>query len=253
MLYRNYIIIFVFFILTNCTTNKVVNKNPTLMAENLFTNRGFTLKYDSKLYLDGVISNRLEERDLIIFQKNLKENTKVKITNLLNNRSIIADVGKKTNYPQFNNSVISSRIFNELDINFKEPYVEITAISDNSLFVAKKTKTFDEEKNVANKMPVSSISIDNLKPIKKKKNKKKSLNSFSYFIKIADFYFKDMAIIMLERIKTETKVKKPNIEKISSKRYRVYLGPFDNINSLQKSFNDISILEFDNIEIMRND
>jgi cell division protein FtsN len=34
-------------------------------------------------------------------------------------------------------------------------------------------------------------------------------------------------------------------------KYRVYLGPFNNINSLQKSFNDISILNFENIEIIR--
>ena len=58
---------------------------------------------------------------------------------------------------------------------------------------------------------------------------------------------------MLTRINTETKVKKTRIKKISDKVYRVYLGPFDNINSLKKSFNDISILEFENIEIIRND
>ena len=254
MPYRNYIIIFIFFILTNCTTNKVADKNSILITENLFTNKGFALIYDNELYLDGSISNKLEERDLIIFQKNLKKNTKVKITNLLNDKSLIAQVGKKTNYPQFNNSVISTRIFHELDINLEEPYIEISAISENSLFVAKETKTFDEEKNVANKMPVSNISIDNLKSKdEKNKNKKKSPKKFSYYIKIADFYFKDTAIIMLNRIKIETKAKKPNIKKISPKRYRVYLGPFNNINSLQKSYNDIQILKFENIEIIKND
>ena len=254
MFYKNYIIIFIFFILFNCTTNNVTNKNPTLINKNLFSNKGFTLKYDNKLYQDGSISNKLEERDLIIFQQNLKINTKVKITNLLNDKSLIAQVGKKTNYPQFNNSVISTRIFYELDINIEEPYIEISAISENSLFVAKKTKTFDEEKNVANKMPVSNISIDNLKSKDEiKKNKKKTPIKFSYYIKIADFYFKDTALIMLNRIKIETKAKQPNIKKISNKKYRVYLGPFNNINSLQKSFNDIQILEFENIEIIKND
>ena len=34
-------------------------------------------------------------------------------------------------------------------------------------------------------------------------------------------------------------------------KYRVYLGPFYNINTLQKSFNDINILEFENIEIIK--
>ena len=58
---------------------------------------------------------------------------------------------------------------------------------------------------------------------------------------------------MLSRIKTESMIKNPKIKKISDKKYRVYLGPFNNINSLQKSYNDISILEFENIEIIRND
>ena len=58
---------------------------------------------------------------------------------------------------------------------------------------------------------------------------------------------------MLNRIKNKTKIKNPKILKLSSKEYRVYLGPFNNINSLQKYFNDISILEFENIEIIKND
>ena len=31
------------------------------------------------------------------------------------------------------------------------------------------------------------------------------------------------------------------------------MGPFNNIKSLQKAFNDINILEFENIEIIKND
>jgi hypothetical protein len=72
-------------------------------------------------------------------------------------------------------------------------------------------------------------------------------------VKIADFYFKDTALMMQNRIKTENLIKNSKIEKISDKIYRVYLGPFSNINSLQKSYNDISVLEFDNIEIIKND
>ena len=58
---------------------------------------------------------------------------------------------------------------------------------------------------------------------------------------------------MAKRIKADTSIKKTNIRKISDKKYRVYLGPFNNINSLQKSYNDIKILDFENIEIIRND
>ena len=55
------------------------------------------------------------------------------------------------------------------------------------------------------------------------------------------------------RIIDETEVKKPRIKKISKEKYRVFLGPFDTINSLQKSYNDINILGFENIEIIQND
>jgi cell division protein FtsN len=59
--------------------------------------------------------------------------------------------------------------------------------------------------------------------------------------------------MMLSRIETDSGINNPKIRKISDKKYRVYLGPFNEINSLQKSYNDISILEFENIEIIRND
>ena len=79
------------------------------------------------------------------------------------------------------------------------------------------------------------------------------VRKFSYNIKIADFYFNKTAVSMAKRIKADTNIKKTNIRKISDKKHRVYLGPFNNINSLQKSYNDIKILEFENIEIIRND
>ena len=59
--------------------------------------------------------------------------------------------------------------------------------------------------------------------------------------------------MMVQRIKSETNAKKPKIKKISNKVYRVFLGPYNNINSLQKSFNDINILSFENIEIIKHD
>ena len=146
------------------------------------------------------------------------------------------------------------RIAKELDLNKDEPYIEIVEIIENSLFVAKKAKTFEEERNVAIKAPVNIISIDNLNEINKNtKNKKINKKKFSYKIKIADFYFKDTAKMMIDRIINETKIKNPKITKIMKEKYRVYLGPFNNINSLQKSYNDISILDFENIEIIRND
>ena len=120
------------------------------------------------------------------------------------------------------------------------------------MFVANRAKTFNEEKNVANKVPVNSISVNDLN-IVKKANKENIDRKFSYTVKIAEFYYKKTAMSMLERIINETNIKNPKIKKISNNKYRVYMGPFKNINSLQKSYNDINILSFENIEFIKND
>ena len=252
MFYRKILLLIVFLFLSNCTTTTLVKKKPRITLINGYSNKGFALIYNENLFKKKIVSKKIIERSLTIFQKNLKENTQVKITNILNNKSIIGTVGKNSNYPSFNNSVLSIRIADELDLDINQPYVEILEILGNSVFVAKKAKTYDEEKNVAIKAPVDGISINNLN-IKKKDDKKEYKVKFSYTIKIADFYFNDTALMMLERIKDESLIKNPKIKKIAAKKYRVYLGPFKNINSLQKSYNDISIIEFENIEIIKND
>ena len=120
------------------------------------------------------------------------------------------------------------------------------------MFVSKRAKTYDEEKQVAEKVPINGITINNLNKTKTI-NQKMTSKNFPYKIKIADFYFYKTALLMVKRIKDETKNKSTKIEKISDKKYRVYLGPFDDINSLQNSYNDINILSFENIEIIKND
>ena len=100
------------------------------------------------------------------------------------------------------------------------------------------------------KAPVNDISISDLNNTEIK-SLTKATNKFLYKIKIADFYFKDTALLLTNRISNETNVTDVKIEKIMKNKYRVYLGPFYNINALQKSFNDINILEFENIEIIK--
>ena len=252
MNYKNILIIVIFFLFTNCTTSNISMNKKNSVLKKSFSNKGFALVFDQKDYDNGIISKKINERSLVIFQKNLEIRTMVKITNMLNNKSIIAEVGKDANYPVFNNSVLSKRIADEIDLNIDEPSVEIIEISENSMFVAKKAKTFDQEKNVAKKAPVKSIDISDLNTIKIN-DKKKFERKFSYEIKIADFFYDNTAKLMVNRIVNQTVVKNPKIKKINKEKYRVFLGPFNNINSLQKSYNDISILEFENIEIIRND
>ena len=252
MFYKNILFIIFLLFLTNCTTETLINNNPNVIKAKGYSNKGFALIYSDDVFKKKIISNKLDDRSLTIYQKKLKANTKVKITNILNNKTLVVTVGKNSKYPSFNNAVISTRIAEELDLDINQPYVEILEIIEDSIFVAQKAKTFDEEKSVAVKAPVNKISINDLNSVKKD-YKKDSIVKFSYILKVADFYFKETALLMSSRIKTESLIKNPKIKKTSDKKYRVYLGPFSNIISLQKSYNDISIFKFENIEFIKND
>ena len=175
----NYIkYLFLFFVLFSCTTPVVDNKKiVNNFTGEAFSNKGFALLYNPNLKKEKKISKILDNRSLIIFQKNLKKDTKVKVTNLINNKSILVTVGSSSIYPSFYNSVISQRIFNKLEIDKNEPYVEILEVLESSTFLAKKAKTFDEEKEVAEKAPVDGITIDNLGKEKKKEVKIKKNSS----------------------------------------------------------------------------
>ena len=248
-----YTVVFFLFFLNSCVNYPIEKDIEIKQTKSSFSNKGFALIFDDDLYKKKIIKGKIQKRSLIIFQRNLKENSSVKITNLINSKYIIAKVGKSTEYPFFYNSVISTRISEELEIDELEPYIELKEIVANSSFVAKKAKTFDEEKKVADSAPVDSISINNLNETNQKKNKKIIKSEFSYIIKIADFYFKNSAISMKDRIKKETLITNVKIQNLSNTQYRVFLGPFSNLNSLQKDFNGISTLEFENIEIIKND
>ena len=248
----NFFLILLIVLITSCASNnyKTVNVDPILEK---FSNNGFALIYNDKLYNDKIISKKMNERDLIIFQRNLRKGTSVKITNPFNSKTIIAKVGKKANYPSFNNSVVSIRISKELEIDINEPYIFIEEIRDNASFIAKKAKTFEEEKKVADKAPVDSISVNDLNDTDKKKIKKKINNEFKYVIKIADFYYLDTAKQMVKRIKSELNIKKTDINKINENKFRVFTGPYLSLKALQKAYNSIETLGFENIELIKYD
>ena len=114
MNFKYYLIIPIILFLSNCSNN--VNLKKFTTVEN-FSNKGFTLVFEDKLYNDKIVDKKIDNRSYLIFQKNLRKNSSVKITNMLNNKTILAKVASnKTNYPYFYNSVISERIAEDLEI-----------------------------------------------------------------------------------------------------------------------------------------
>jgi len=243
------IVIFCFFNLLGCTQYSLDNsKEKVIKFENKYKNSGFALVYNDNLKIKN-----LDNRSLQIFHKNLKKKSFVKISNPINGKSLIAEVkSNRVKFSNFYNSVITNRIADELKLNLKEPYIEIISISKNSTFVAKKAKTFEEEKEIANKAPVDGIKISSLNVETKKVIKNLLSDKFSYTIKVADFYYKKTALLMIDRIKTEVSLTNVFLVELSKNNYRVLLGPFNDINSLKDSFEKMNLLHFENLEILKN-
>ena len=223
-------------------------KKLDFKIDNRYKNSGFALIYSDELKN----IKKLESRSLTIYHKSLKKRSTVKITNPNNDKYLIAEVkSNKVEFSNFYNSILSLRIAEELELDHEEPYIEIIQITKDSTFIAKKAKIFEEEKTVAEKAPVDGVQIKDLTKKKIKKNIIKK-EKFSYSIKVADFYYKETAEIMINRIKTKVLIKDLKILKLSEKKYRVLLGPFDDIKSLKDSFEKMSPFNFENLEILKN-
>ena len=161
-----FIILFFFYGCDQSTKNNFLKDN--IKIENRYQNSGFALIYDD----NSAKIKALEPRSLDIYHKTLKKKSMIKITNPKNGKSLIANVkSNKVKFSEFYNSIISDRIVEDLELDREDPFIKIVLISKNSMFVAKKTKTFDEEKNVAEKAPIDGIQINDLNVVKKQKKK----------------------------------------------------------------------------------
>ena len=81
MLYKKLLILCCFILLNNCTTTTLTKNKISNSLDNPFINKGFSLIYSDKFYDNKIISKKIDERSLVIFQKNLKKNIPNNILN----------------------------------------------------------------------------------------------------------------------------------------------------------------------------
>ena len=240
---------FLIFFLFSCVEDvKLINRN-NIQVKKTFISKGFTLIYNDNLIKKKTIKKRIDSRDYVILHSFLERNTYVKILNPINSKTVIAKVKYKTNYPIIYNSVITNRIAEELELNYEDPYVEIIEIRKNDTFISKKAKTFEEEKNVANKAPVTDININVIfidpenTDIRPKKNE--------YIINIGEYYYLDSAKVVKNRLINEANLTNVKIKKISKNKFRVYVGSYFLFNAMKDPYFAISKLGFEHLDVIK--
>tara|TARA_B100000686_G_C16543029_1_gene838439 strand:+ start:63 stop:836 length:774 start_codon:yes stop_codon:yes gene_type:complete len=250
----NYIYILLIFILFSCAQNREHVNNKTKAPLKVFSSKGFTLIYEDSFYKSKILNKKLNNEKLYILHSFLKPNTLVKIYNPDNDNFVTAKVKGISKYPSIYNSVISKKIAKEINLDSKDPYIELIQIKKNDKFIAKEASIFEEEKNVANKAPVDAIDINDLSDTnssteKNEKNKLKKKTP-SYIIDIADFYYQESAEKVKTRFIKEANLSNIKVKKISNTKFKLFSGPYDSFESMKDIFFVLQNFGFDDLNVI---
>ena len=235
--------------LSTCADYKTVKKIQK-EEKTYYSSIGFALIYEDQFYMQKLLNKKINNDDLSVMHSFLKVNTPIIITNPNNSKFVKTKIYKRANYPIIFNAVISQKISSILELDPNNPYIEINEVKKNKTFIAKKGTMYDEEKNVAAKAPVEKIEIDNLDT--RKKTKKKSIKKHSFLLIIADFFYLESADNLKKELYDKTKLNNLSIKKINDDKYRLYVGPFKNFNSLKLTYISLNKLGFDDLNIIKN-
>ena len=233
--------------LNSCADYKT-DRTTKKKEKQYYSSMGFALIYSDHHYLNKVINKKIKNDDSVAMHNLLKINTPIKIINPDNSKFIETKIYKKADYPKIFNVVISRKIASFLELDFNNPYVEIIETKKNKTFIAKKSETFEEEKNVSGKAPVDEIKMDVLVKDETKIEKKKIVSK-NFILVISDFYFLDSANNLKKELLKKTKMSNISIKKINNKKYRLLVGPFKNFNALKTTYISLNNLGFENLNI----
>ena len=238
--------------LNNCANYKV-EKSKIVIEKKLYSSNGFALIYNDAIYSQSIVDKKLSNNEILAMHSTIKKNAIIKITNPVTSKEITTKIFKRADYPKIFNIVISEKLAEVLELDFDNPYVEVMEVKKNETFIAKKGTTFDEEKNVATKVPVEEIEIDNLssKKVNTKQVENNNKNNKLFFLIISDFYYHDSAINLKKELYIKTKLNNLSIKKINDKKYRLYAGPFKNFNSLKLTYISLNKIGFDDLNIIK--
>ncbi len=248
---KNIYILFLLFVfsLTSCADYKTSQKSSK-PEKKYYNSKGFALIIDESFTKKKSIKKKVINNEFFVLHSLLKKNTPVKIINPVNSKTIEAKILNKIEYPKIFNVALSYAVAEELNLDKENPYVEVYEIKKNKKFVAKEGHTFDEEKNVAEKVPVNKIEVSELSN-NKSKSKKKTLKKYKYFIVISDFYYLNSANNLKIDLTKKTKSNVFYVEKVGQNTYRLAAGPFKNFNTLKSLYISLNNLGFENLNIFK--
>ena len=245
-------IILLIFLLSSCAQGNFISPKSKVF----FNSKGLAYIYNDKDYKNKIIKQKLDNQLLQVAHNVLRPGSLIKIINLKTNEEIIIKNTKKINYPDFYKILITEKVANKLNLIEEFPFVEVLEIKKNKSFVAKKTKIFKEEEKIHSNAPVETVKIDNISKNTNKIKLKKKLDNEKIYIIIGDFYSRNSAKLLVDRINKEMSnfdSKKLTLKMINRNKIRLLSGPYRSINLMKNDYIQLKNFGFEELDITINE
>lgn len=179
-----------------------------------------------------------------IIHHTIVPSSQIRITNLLNNKNIIVNIDKNSNYKKQREIIIPDKYSDLLELNSNLPLVRIETLRVNKTFRANIGQIYEEEKKIVQNVDVKNVDIIDLS--KNKKSTDIKLKKIEIFY--GDFIYKNSALDMVSLLKKEISNVNPVIVQVN-KKYRVKAKTINDINDFDIFFDKIVNTKFENYNI----
>lgn len=179
-----------------------------------------------------------------IIHHTIVPSSQIRITNLLNNKNIIVNIDKNSNYKKQREIIISNKYSDLLELNSNLPLVKIETLRVNKTFRANIGQIYEEEKKIVQNVDVKNVDIVDLS--KNKKSTDIKLKKIEIFY--GDFIYKNSALDMVSLLKKEISNVNPVIVQVN-KKYRVKAKTINDIKDFDIFFDKIVNTKFENYNI----
>jgi len=151
----------------------------------------------------------------------LQKDSLIKITNKKNKISKVYKVDDQLKSTDSRIIYLPEIVYDEIRLNREFPLVLVQSMRENKSFIAKKAKTFDEEKKINKKVKIETIEvlkIDNQKAVTKK-----------IFLDFGPFYYKTYSETLFRLLSLNIKNKKLIYKDYAPKNHIISIGPLKNL------------------------
>ena len=151
----------------------------------------------------------------------LQKDSLIKITNKNNKISKVYKVDDQLKSTDSRIIYLPEIVYDEISLDREFPLVLVQSMRENKSFIAKKAKTFDEEKKINKKVKIETIEvlkIDNKKVVTKK-----------IFLDFGPFYYKTYSETLFRLLSLNIKNKKLIYKDYAPKNHIISIGPLKNL------------------------